>query len=120
MKKQLALILCMMPIMAFAYIDRNPADVHIDIKGSFPHTEVNIPADMPDVYYNSELDVINIVDYANVTYYVTIYDDWWNAVITDTKPGGGTIDVSSLTSGDYVIEISTSWNHDYEGQFSVP
>ena len=106
--------------MAFAYIDRNPADVHIDIKGSFPHTEVNIPADMPDVYYNSELDVINIVDYANVTYYVTIYDDWWNAVITDTKPGGGTIDVSSLTSGDYVIEISTSWNHDYEGQFSVP
>lgn len=84
------------------------------------HTEVNPPADMPDVYYNSELDVITIVDYANATYYVTIYDDWWNVVITDTKPGGGTIDVSSLSSGDYVIEISTSWNHDYEGQFTVP
>ena len=84
------------------------------------HTEVNPPADMPDVYYNSELDVVTIVDYANVTYYVTIYDDWWNSVITDTKPGGGTINVSSLTSGDYVIEISTSWNHDYEGQFTVP
>ena len=85
-----------------------------------PHTEVNPPADMPDVYYNSELGVITIVDYASVTYYVTIYDDWWNVVITDTKPGGGTIDVSSLSSGDYVIEISTSWNHDYEGQFTVP
>lgn len=84
------------------------------------HTQWNIPADMPDVYYNSELGVITIVDYANVTYYVTIYDDWWNTVITDTKPGGGTINVSSLTSGDYVIEISTSWNHDYEGQFTVP
>ena len=83
-----------------------------------PHTEVNPPADMPDVYYNSELGVITIVDYASVTYYVTIYDDWWNVVITDTKPGGGTIDVSSLSSGDYVIEISTSWNHDYEGQFT--
>lgn len=84
------------------------------------HTEVNPPADMPDVYYDSELGVITIVDYANVTYYVTIYDDWWNSVITDTKPGGGTINVSSLTSGDYVIEISTSWNHDFEGQFTVP
>ena len=92
----------------------------IEIKGKTPHSEWSIPADMPDVYYNSELDVITIVDYANVTYYVTIYDDWWNTVITDTKPGGGTINVSSLSSGDYVIEISTSWNHDFEGQFTVP
>ena len=84
------------------------------------HSQWNIPADMPDVYYDSELGVITIVDYANVTYYVTIYDDWWNTVITDTKPGGGTINVSSLSSGDYVIEISTSWNHDFEGQFTVP
>ena len=84
------------------------------------HTEVNPPADMPDVYYNSELDVVTIVDYANVTYYVTIYDDWWNSVITDTKPGGGTINVSSLSPGDYVIEISTSWSNQYEGTFIVP
>ncbi|MBO4813531.1 MAG: hypothetical protein J5523_01080 [Muribaculaceae bacterium] len=75
---------------------------------------------MPDVYYNSELGVITIVDYVNVTYYVTIYDDWWNAVITDTKVGGGTIDVSSLSTGDYVIDITTSWNNQYEGEFTVP
>ncbi len=81
------------------------------------HTEWSIPADMPDVYYNSQTGVITIVDYANVIYYVTIYDDWWNAVLTDTKPGGGTINVSSLTSGDYVIEITTSWNNQYEGEF---
>lgn len=80
----------------------------------------NIPADMPDVYYDTELDVITIIDYVNATYYVTIYDDWWNAVITDTKPGGGTIDVSSLSSGDYSIEITTSWNNQYEGTFTVP
>lgn len=89
----------------------------IEIVDKKHHFEVNIPADMPDVYYNSELGVVTIVDYVNATYYVTIYDDWWNSVITDTKPGGGTIDVSSLTSGDYVIEISTSWNHDYTGNF---
>ena len=80
----------------------------------------NIPADMPDVFYNNVSGTITIVDYANVIYYVTIYDDWWNAVLTDTKPGGGTINVSSLTSGDYVIEITTSWNNQYEGEFTVP
>ena len=68
-----------------------------------PQSQWNIPADMPDVYYNDVSGTIAIVDYASVTYYVTIYDDWWNAVITDTKVGGGTIDVSSLSSGDYVI-----------------
>lgn len=92
----------------------------IEVKDKKHFNEVYPPADMPDVYYNCELGVITIVDYVNATYYVTIYDDWWNSVITDTKPGGGTIDVSSLSSGDYVIEISTSWNHDFEGQFSVP
>ena len=121
MKRKLAVIVSVMTFTAFAYVNRNPADVHVKIKDKEQnHTEVNPPADMPDVYYNSELGVITIVDYANVTYYVTIYDDWWNAVITDTKVGGGTINVSSLTSGDYTIEISTSWNHDYEGQFTVP
>ncbi len=121
MKKPLAFILCMVPIMAFAYIDRNPADVHVEIREKkHNHTEWNIPADMPDVYYNNVTGIITIVDYVSATYYVTIYDDWWNAVITDTKPGGGTIDVSSLTSGDYTIEISTSWNHEYTGDFTVP
>ena len=120
MKKKLALFVSFMSITAFAYVDRNPADVHVEMKGKKPHSEWNIPADMPDVYYNSELGVITIVDYANVTYYVTIYDDWWNAVITDTKPGGGTINASSLSSGDYVIEITTSWNNQYEGEFTVP
>ena len=114
------LFFVLLSLPALAEINKSPTTVQVKINNVNHHTEVNPPADMPDVYYNSELDVITIVDYANVTYYVTIYDDWWNAVITDTKPGGGTIDVSSLSSGDYVIEISTSWNHDYEGQFTVP
>ena len=113
-------------ILLFIFIS-----VHADIRGhheqqieirdnKHSHNEWNIPADMPDVYYDNQLGVITIVDYANVTYYVTIYDDWWNVALTDTKPGGGTINVSSLTSGDYVIEITTSWNNQYEGEFTVP
>lgn len=53
-----------------------------------PHTEVNPPADMPDVYYNNVSGIITIVDYVNATYYVTIIDDWNNIVLTDTKVGG--------------------------------
>ncbi len=117
------IIISLSCISAFSYESgfgsRGEKDIVLQPK-NHPHTEVNIPADMPDVYYDSQNGVITIVDYANVTYYVTIYDDWWNAVITDTKPGGGTIDVSSLSSGDYVIEISTSWNNQYEGTFTVP
>ncbi len=122
MKNPLAFILCMVPIMAFAHVDRNPTGEHVEVKSkpTPAHNEWNIPADMPDVYYDSEMDIITIVDYVNATYYVTIYDDWWNVALTDTKPGGGTINVSSLTNGDYVIEITTSWNNQYEGEFTVP
>ena len=116
-KTILNLLFALFALPVLAEINGSPSTTQVIIKDKKHFTEVNPPADMPDVYYNSELGVITIVDYVNVTYYVTIYDDWWNAVITDAKPGGGTINVSSLTSGDYTIEISTSWNHDFEGQF---
>ena len=114
------LFFVLLSIPGLAEIKGNPYESQVVIKTPTPHSEWNIPADMPDVYYNYVSGIITIVDYVNATYYVTIYDDWWNVVITDTKVGGGTIDVSSFSSGDYVIEITTSWNHDFEGQFTVP
>lgn len=122
MKKILISIIALFIVIpVYGIIEGTPAYNQIFLKDKKNHfTQWDIPADMPDVYYNSEAGTITIVDYANATYYVTIYDDWWNAVITDTKPGGGTINVSSLSSGDYVIEISTSWSNQYEGTFIVP
>jgi hypothetical protein len=121
MKKFLITIITLFIVIpVYGIIEGTPAYTHISLNLKKHHTEVNIPADMPDVYYDSQNGVITIVDYANVTYYVTIYDDWWNAVLSTTLVGGGTIDVSSLTSGDYTIEISTSWNNQYEGTFTVP
>ena len=120
MKRKLALIVSVMTITAFAYVDKNPAVVHVQMKGQKPHSEWNIPADMPDVYYNNVTGIITIVDYVNATYYVTIIDDWNTVVLTDTKVGGGTIDVSSLSTGDYTIDITTSWNHEFTGDFFVP
>ena len=121
MKKSsiISIVFLFISTMAFADDVKNHQAEQVIMKGKNHFSQVDIPADMPDVYYDSQNGVITIVDYANVTYYVTIYDDWWNAVITDTKPGGGTINVSSLTSGDYTIEISTSWNHDYTGNFDT-
>ena len=114
------LFFVLLSIPVLAEIDGTPTENQLRIKGKYSHNEWNIPADMPDVYYNYVTGIITIVDYVTATYYVTIYDEWWNVVITDTKVGGGTIDVSSLSSGDYVIEITTSWNHEYEGEFTVP
>lgn len=117
---------CIIAISLILFTSSASADIKdyneqvIEIKNKPTHTEVNIPADMPDVYYNYVSGIITIVDYVNATYYVTIVDDWNTVVLTDTKVGGGTIDVSSLPSGDYTIDITTSWNHDYEGQFTVP
>ena len=121
MKKSsiISIVFLFISTMAFADDVKNHQAEQVIMKGKNHFSQWDIPADMPDVYYDSELGVITIVDYANVTYYVTIYDDWWNAVITDTKPGGGTISASSLSSGDYVIEITTSWNHDYTGNFDT-
>lgn len=121
MKKILTVSIAFIAFFSTTLADsRNHQEQQIEVKQKKHHTEVNPPADMPDVYYNCELGVVTIVDYANVTYYVTIYDDRWNAVITDIKPSGGTINVSSLSPGDYVIEISTSWSNQYEGEFTVP
>ena len=48
------------------------------------HNEWNIPADMPDVYYNYVSGIITIVDYVNATYYVTIVDDWNTVTCANT------------------------------------
>ena len=121
MKLKLLLFLSVVLLSSFNFDRGRKEQVPLSVPNSNGHDHNwDIPADMPDVYYDSQNGVITIVDYANVTYYVTIYDDWWNVALTDTKPGGGTINVSSLTSGDYVIEITTSWNNQYEGEFTVP
>ena len=108
MNKKMFFSFALLLFVTSAYANkRDYVEQKIEMKGKNHFFEVNPPADMPDVYYNSELGVINIVDYVSATYYVTIYDDWWNVVITDTKVGGGTIDVSSLTSERWLFRQRT-------------
>ena len=116
----LNLFFVLLSLPGLAEIKDSPTSNQVTLFYEYHHSEWNIPTDMPDVYYNYVTGIITIVDYVNAAYYVTIIDDWNNIVLTDTKVGGGTIDVSSLSSGDYTIDITTSWNHEYEGEFTVP
>ena len=70
MKKFLITIITLFIVIpVYGIIEGTPAYTQIFLKDKKNHfTQWNIPADMPDVYYDSELGVITIVDYANVTY----------------------------------------------------
>ena len=121
MKKSALFTVILLSIFTSVHADiRDYYEQQIEMKGKTHFSEWNIPADMPDVYYNNVSGIITIVDYVNATYYVTIIDDWNTVVLTDTKVGGGTIDISSLSTGDYTIDITTSWNHEFTGDFYMP
>ncbi len=122
MKKLLFLSIALVSLTSF--VKDNPRVKHIPVSGTttngHDHGEWNAPADMPDVYYNEETNEIIIVDYASVTYYISIIDDWNITVFTTTVNNSGSFVLPTLSSGDYVIEITTSWNNQYEGTFTVP
>ena len=94
-----------------------------DVGNGGNHVEHYIPADQPDVYYDSDNQTIIIDGGGEVSYYdVEIMSmTTWNTVITTQVNGTyDTIDVSSLASDDYLIVITTPNDNEYEGEFSVP
>ena len=87
------------------------------------HLEHYVPADQPDVYYDSDNQTIIVDGGGEVSCYdVEIMSmTTWITVIT-TQVGGtyDIIDVSTLASDDYLIVITTPNDNEYEGEFSVP
>ena len=89
-----------------------------------PHIEYSIPADQPDVYYDSTTQEITIDgdDYGYVNYYdvVIMSQTTWDVVISTQVDGDyDTIDVSSLPTGEYVITIYSPLNNTFEGFFEI-
>lgn len=85
------------------------------------HSEYVIPADMPEVYYDSEAHEIILVADGYADYYDVdiISQSTQLAVISTQIDGyGDTIDVSSLPDDDYIILITSSNNNEFEGYFS--
>ena len=80
-----------------------------------------VPADMPDVYYDSDTEEIIIDGTGYATYYdvdiISVSTGY--VVLYDTVNGTyGTVDVSSLPDDDYTILITSSNNNEYEGSFT--
>lgn len=86
------------------------------------HLEHYEPADMPEVYYDNDEDEIIIIADGFASYYnvVIIRDTPYQTVITTQISGyGDTIDVSSLSTGNYTIVITSEYNNVFEGHFSI-
>ena len=96
--------------------------VNIQHQGHDDHTEYYLPADAPEVFFDSDNMEIIIEADGFASYYdvdiisqVTFFTD----ISTQVGGYGDTVDVSSLTFGYYQIVITSSNNNEYEGYFTV-
>ena len=104
------------------FADHLRNQIRIRQTGQIPnHSEYYPPADMPEVYYDSDnLEIIIVADGFASYYYVDIVSQSTQLAVISTQTGGygDTIDVSSLPDDDYTIIITSSNNNEYEGQFT--
>ena len=120
MKKSfLILLLTISTQLSFA----SPEKIVINNPGQQPnHSEIPLPADEPEVYYDSETQEIIIDGMGFVSYYdVEITSMSTSATVLTTQVGGSydTIDISSLPADDYLITIDTPLGNTYEGYFDT-
>ena len=90
--------------------------------GHGTHNEYYIPADMPEVYFDSdEMEIIIVADgFANhYTVEVNSMVSGLTLIYTQIRGYGDTIDVSSLPDGYYQIIITSSNNNMFEGTFLI-
>ena len=86
------------------------------------HFDQPIPFDQPDVYYNNGTQVIIIDGGGEVTYYdveIESMTTWLTVISTQVNGMYDTIDISSLTPGEYMITITSPTGHEFEGFFQI-
>ena len=86
------------------------------------HSNLPIPADEPDVYYNSSNQSIIIDGTGYVSYYDLVIESatsWTVMISTQVNGNYDTIDISSLPSGMYCITIDSPTGNSYEGFFDT-
>ena len=100
--------------------DGTTSAINLQHSGHGDHSEFPVPADMPDVYYDSDNQEIIIDGLGFVNYYdVEIATAASFVTVLTTQVNGyyDTIDISSLPEGAYVITIESPLGNTYEGNF---
>lgn len=94
----------------------------ISHQGSVPdHNEHYIPADMPEVYYDSDLLEVFISADGYADYYdvdIISLSTMTASISTQINGCGEIIDISLLPYDNYRIVITSSYNNIYVGQFT--
>ncbi len=86
------------------------------------HFNFPIPADMPDVYYYNVSQTIIIDGTGEVDYYdVEIFSVTSSTTVISTQVNGyyDTIDISSLSDGEYGIIIYSPTGNIFDGFFEI-
>ncbi|MBR4830112.1 MAG: hypothetical protein IKZ92_09985 [Muribaculaceae bacterium] len=86
------------------------------------HFEFPVPADQPDVYYDSDNQQIIIDGLGEVNYYdveIASVSTWTVVISTQVNGYYDTIDVSSLPMGEYCITIDSPTGNSFEGFFDT-
>ena len=84
------------------------------------HFEYPVPADMPDVYYDSDNHEIIIDGQGFVNYYdveIATAASYVTVLTTQVNGSYDTIDISSLPQGHYIITIESPLGNTFEGYF---
>ena len=86
------------------------------------HLDQPVLYDQPDVYLDADNAVIIIDGGGEVAYYdveIESMTTWLTVISTQVNGTYDTIDVSSLTPGEYIITITSPTGHEFEGFFEI-
>ena len=86
------------------------------------HFDQPVLYDQPDVYLDTSNAAIIIDGGGEVTYYdveIESMTTWLTVISTQVNGTYDTIDASSLTSGEYMITITSPTGHEFEGFFQI-
>ena len=121
MKRIVFLIFSFM--LAFGAIWGYNKPIQIRNKGQLgTHFELPVPADQPAVYLDIQAQQIIIEGNGCASYYdveITALSTFDVPISTRVNGNSAVIDISSLPSDDYVIDIDTPMGNSFQGDFTI-